>query len=98
MYWSLPSTRSRLSRSSRYFSRSASGSNARSGIRGPYFSEAKALRRGRVPGGVVDLAGPVAHDVDCVGLHQVGLDPVVLVAVELVQVAPRIHEIEGPAQ
>src|SRR4051794_18592666 len=36
MYWSLPSTRMRLSRSSRYFWRSASGSNASSGIGGLY--------------------------------------------------------------
>src|SRR3954447_11406872 len=51
MYWSLPSPRSRLSRSSRYFSRSAAGSNARSGIRGLYCRGFQLLLGDRQHGG-----------------------------------------------
>ena len=39
---------------------------------------------------------PVADDLDRVGLDELGPDPVVVVAVELVLVAPRVDEIERP--
>src|SRR6478672_1252777 len=46
---------------------------------------------------VVHLARPVADGGDRVGLDELRLDPVVVVAVELVLVAPRIREVERPA-
>ena len=46
----------------------------------------------------VELGGPVPDDLHGVGLHQLGSDPLVVVAVQLVPVAPRVDEIERPAQ
>src|SRR3546814_3258036 len=46
----------------------------------------------------VKLGGPVAGRADLVGLDQISLDPLVLVAVELVKVPPGIDEVVGPAE
>src|SRR3546814_16538640 len=46
----------------------------------------------------VKLGGPVAGRADLVGRDQISLDPLVLVAVELVEVPPGIDEVVGPAE
>ena len=48
--------------------------------------------------GPVLLARPIALRLDTIGLNEFRLDTVVLVAVELVLIAPWVNEVEGPAQ
>src|SRR5947207_15313333 len=55
------------------------------------------LRRCGVEVGLVHLAWPVAGGLDRVGLDQFGTHAVVVIAVELVLVAPGVGEIERPA-
>src|SRR5436190_18907839 len=55
------------------------------------------LRRGGVAVCRVELAWPVPDWRHSVSLDQLCLDSVVVVAVELVLVSPRVGEIEGPA-
>lgn len=47
---------------------------------------------------IMQLPGPVAHGRDAVGVDELGADAGVVVAVELVSVAPGIAEVVGPAE
>ena len=56
------------------------------------------LRRVTIDVRLVDLARPVADCVHRICFDQLGSNALVVVAVELVAVAPRVDEIESPAE